>query len=794
MSIEVQQQLDEVETTPPVEVGVSSKVGDVDVVNTIEVTAYVPKYTICGDDIYIAQYTTEPPLWLTDLIEYKTSTSQLANDVDDLEDSFQNFQDGYTQQIAYLQNQNNAMAFDISTLKVSNNTNVAGIQRLDSTKITASDAEAIATATIGAWSNTTGGAWFDSKISTVSNVAYSAARSAANLTAVMNSQQDQLLAIVGDVSTLQKQVDGKVETWFGLQSPVLGDGSVDVTVEPYATWLANDELEVHTGDSYIHYELDLSGNKVILGTYKFVYDTDIDTYQWSLFSDDLASEAYNRALQAQDTADSKIVTYYQTFPPTGASLGDLWLDSDDSDKLYRYNGTNWVAVDDKRIQASVQRLDEATVTVDGTARAKSSLKVDANGVVSGYVAESGSTSKFKIYADEFSIARYDNGQEVGNPFVVDTTTNKIKFTGSVSFAGTAVDTALQQGDAANDINNGTTTIDGGKITTGSIDANKIRVNSLTVDTLDFSTQENRNAFASKIGDTLLEYTDFMQDFFALANKGSSAEIRPLTWNGTRYLDDFLMARIYRDNNVLYIYVYGATDKGSDMGGTLYTSYVNDSEKSRSKNIRIDFAATNNQSFGVRTNTTVTFSDFNSIPLQSSAIVKTLYRENSGASYVTAEYSIFGFIVFESLNKSIITYDSVNGGMATKIGKEYNVIVPANSGAVSVQLPIGVYQVKPLSSAVSVQYSCGYDANGYYVCHTGSSKYPMVAKDYQREYPQDFPEMYSESFTVDKDVLRTIYVKFSVVKVIKQNFGLPTIYENYVGTATSNVTVTLIKVG
>lgn len=483
MSIEVQQQLDEVETTPPVEVGVSSKVGDVDVVNTIEVTAYVPKYTICGDDIYIAQYTTEPPLWLTDLIEYKTSTSQLANDVDDLEDSFQNFQDGYTQQIAYLQNQNNAMAFDISTLKVSNNINVAGIQRLDSTKITASDAEAIATATIGAWSNTTGGAWFDSKISTVSNVAYSAARSAANLTAVMNSQQDQLLAIVGDVSTLQKQVDGKVETWFGTISPVNPDGSVNTAVEPYATWLANDELGVHTGDSYIHYELDMSGNKVILGTYKFVYDTDTDTYQWSLFSDDLASEAYNRALQAQDTADSKIVTYYQTFPPTGASLGDLWLDSDDSDKLYRYNGTNWVAVDDKRISASVQRLDEATVTVDGTARAKSSLKVDANGVVSGYVAESGSTSKFKIYADEFSIARYDNGQEVGNPFVVDTTTNKIKFTGSVSFAGTAVDTALQQGDAANDINNGTTTIDGGKITTGTITASQIKANAITTNQL-----------------------------------------------------------------------------------------------------------------------------------------------------------------------------------------------------------------------------------------------------------------------------------------------------------------------
>lgn len=45
--------------------------------------------------------------------------------------------------------------------------------------------------------------------------------------------------------------------------------------------------------------------------------------------------------------DSKNKTYYDPNPPTGASVGDLWVDTDDNDRLYRWDGATWVDITDK---------------------------------------------------------------------------------------------------------------------------------------------------------------------------------------------------------------------------------------------------------------------------------------------------------------------------------------------------------------------------------------------------------------------------------------------------------------
>jgi hypothetical protein len=51
-------------------------------------------------------------------------------------------------------------------------------------------------------------------------------------------------------------------------------------------------------------------------------------------------------VNAQASADGKNTIYRQTTQPTGASYatGDTWFDSDDGNKIYRYDGTSWVAV------------------------------------------------------------------------------------------------------------------------------------------------------------------------------------------------------------------------------------------------------------------------------------------------------------------------------------------------------------------------------------------------------------------------------------------------------------------
>lgn len=63
--------------------------------------------------------------------------------------------------------------------------------------------------------------------------------------------------------------------------------------------------------------------------------------------------------------DGKITTYYQTSAPTTNVTGDLWIDTDDGNKLYRWNGTNWVSVQDAGIQSALTAAGTAQTTADG---------------------------------------------------------------------------------------------------------------------------------------------------------------------------------------------------------------------------------------------------------------------------------------------------------------------------------------------------------------------------------------------------------------------------------------------
>jgi hypothetical protein len=61
---------------------------------------------------------------------------------------------------------------------------------------------------------------------------------------------------------------------------------------------------------------------------------------------------------------TKITTWYQTSAPVGANTGDLWLDTDDGNKLYRYNGATWVLSQDTQIQSALTQAGTAQATAD----------------------------------------------------------------------------------------------------------------------------------------------------------------------------------------------------------------------------------------------------------------------------------------------------------------------------------------------------------------------------------------------------------------------------------------------
>jgi hypothetical protein len=103
------------------------------------------------------------------------------------------------------------------------------------------------------------------------------------------------------------------------------------------------------------------------------------------------------------------------------------------------------------------------------AKAKKQLAIDANGVVTSLLLDSGSAIAITMQADQFKIVASGQSVDSENPFTVDATSGNISFNGIVDFTST---NAL-----------GNTTIDGSKITTGSINAAQIAAGTITTNNL-----------------------------------------------------------------------------------------------------------------------------------------------------------------------------------------------------------------------------------------------------------------------------------------------------------------------
>ena len=77
---------------------------------------------------------------------------------------------------------------------------------------------------------------------------------------------------------------------------------------------------------------------------------------WVSVTDPNIQVALNKATTAQATADGKIESFFQVSAPTsGMSDGDLWFDTDDSNRLYRWNASTskWDPAQDGRIDGLI---------------------------------------------------------------------------------------------------------------------------------------------------------------------------------------------------------------------------------------------------------------------------------------------------------------------------------------------------------------------------------------------------------------------------------------------------------
>lgn len=90
---------------------------------------------------------------------------------------------------------------------------------------------------------------------------------------------------------------------------------------------------------------------------------------WVAAPDSAIAIAIAAAATAQATADGKVKTFIQASPPSATGIGDLWIDSDDGNKLYRAAavGTgSWVLAQDTGIGAALAAAANAQATADGS--------------------------------------------------------------------------------------------------------------------------------------------------------------------------------------------------------------------------------------------------------------------------------------------------------------------------------------------------------------------------------------------------------------------------------------------
>jgi len=143
-------------------------------------------------------------------------------------------------------------------------------------------------------------------------------------------QDDGIATAITNAATAQSTADGKVTTFIQTSAPT-AEGAGDL-------WIDSD-------DGYKMYRW--SGSAWV-----DVRDTGI-------------AQAISDAAGAQATADGKVVTFVQTSAPTAEGAGDLWLDSDDGYKLYRWSGSAWVDIQDTAITTAINNAATAQATADG---------------------------------------------------------------------------------------------------------------------------------------------------------------------------------------------------------------------------------------------------------------------------------------------------------------------------------------------------------------------------------------------------------------------------------------------
>ena len=134
---------------------------------------------------------------------------------------------------------------------------------------------------------------------------------------IANEQVNDFVSDVLDpqLSNLQSQIDGQIQTYYYDYEPTLGN-------IPASEWTTEEERQAHEGDLFYWKSKGYA--------YRFFKDGDI--WKWQMVQDTDITAALEQASEAQDTADQKRRVFVsQPYPPY--DIGDLWVGDDSSDLM-----------------------------------------------------------------------------------------------------------------------------------------------------------------------------------------------------------------------------------------------------------------------------------------------------------------------------------------------------------------------------------------------------------------------------------------------------------------------------
>jgi len=165
-----------------------------------------------------------------------------------------------------------------------------------------------------------------------------------------------------------------------------------VPVLPATTEQLDEVVVLIDGKTKAYYQASMPTTGMTEGDLWFDTDDGYKLYYytgsaWTSVQDTAIATAQSAATAAQTTADGKNKIYRQTSQPTGGTYaeGDLWFDTDDANKMYRYTGGTWTGftLGDAAL-ASLSATKLTAGTIDASVITVSNL--DAGNISTGTLA------------------------------------------------------------------------------------------------------------------------------------------------------------------------------------------------------------------------------------------------------------------------------------------------------------------------------------------------------------------------------------------------------------------------